>query len=393
MISAVFSFLFGLSLLPGRKPLCMWFAERISDGIVPEDSARYCRVLTWIWFFLLLLVAVISLTSGIWWLGTVVVPFALLAERPFRNRRFSVVFHTSGSTGASKTIVKTFASLAKETAMHRQFYAGLSRSVRFIGTVQWNHMLGKLWMDMLPKALGLPADPEVVMTPEALLAKMNAAEQVFLVTTPSFLDRLTLYADQYHVPRNCVEIVTSGALLTADVSARTKRVFGIEPRQIFGSTETGGVAWRRGDGLWQVFDPVRVRDVGGRIGVRSPFSFRRNYVMGDGLELSPDRRSFKLLGRRDRLVKINEERVNLAEMEEKVKELGYRDCALVKLAGRHGDCLGLVLVGVEEPPLAVRRKLLPIFPHGTVPKRFRFVADLPRNPQGKVLNNEIVQMF
>lgn len=277
--------------------------------------------------------------------------------------------------------------------MHRQFYAGLSRSVRFIGTVQWNHMLGKLWMDMLPKALGLPADPEVVMTPEALLAKMNAAEQVFLVTTPSFLDRLTLYADQYHVPRNCVEIVTSGALLTADVSARTKRVFGIEPRQIFGSTETGGVAWRRGDGLWQVFDPVRVRDVGGRIGVRSPFSFRRNYVMGDGLELSPDRRSFKLLGRRDRLVKINEERVNLAEMEEKVKELGYRDCALVKLAGRHGDCLGLVLVGAEEPPLAVRRKLLPIFPHGTVPKRFRFVADLPRNPQGKVLNNEIVQMF
>ena len=54
MLSAVFAVLFGLSLLPGRTPLCRRFAERISGGIVPDGADAYCRRLTWIWFFLLL---------------------------------------------------------------------------------------------------------------------------------------------------------------------------------------------------------------------------------------------------------------------------------------------------------------------------------------------------
>ena len=53
MISAVFAILFGVSLLPGRKPLCQRFAERISDGIMPEGAEAYCRRLTWVWFVLL----------------------------------------------------------------------------------------------------------------------------------------------------------------------------------------------------------------------------------------------------------------------------------------------------------------------------------------------------
>ncbi len=401
MISAIFCVFFGLSLLPGRKPLCIRFAERISDGIMPEGAKAYCYKLTWVWFFVLL---VNSIATILFWpiyagVSFVIVVLTFVVEGIIRRRRFQVVFHTSGSTGKSKTIVKTFESLAQEVAMHRRMMKDiLVNHPRFLATIDPKHMFGTLWRVMLPKAAGCEVDDEIILTPESLLAKMRQVDKVVLITTPSFLERFTVYADQYEVPKSCVEIVTSGALLTNKVALATKRVFGIAPREIFGSTETGGVAMRRQEEVgqvdWQVFDGVRVeatKDT--HLKVWSKFSVKSPYVMGDGVTLSDDKRSFQLHGRLDRLVKINEERVNLAEMEDKVRALGYPDCALVELVGERGSCLGLVLVGREESVLGLRAKLKPIFPKGATPKRFRFVEAIPKNTQGKVLKSEITKMF
>ncbi|MGN0854673.1 MAG: AMP-binding protein [Kiritimatiellia bacterium] len=426
MLSAVFAILFGLSLLPGRKPLCLRFAERMSAGILPTGAEGYCRRLTWIWFGILATLAGLHLACVLCgcgpsaWVGAsglslLVVPATFFIEKRIRDRRFSVTFRTSGSTGGSKTIVKTFESLAREVAYHRDFHTARLRAaggteerpVRLLATIDPGHMFGTLWRVMFPAAMGFSADDEIIRAPEALLEKMKTAGKVFLVTTPSFLDRFTAYADLYDVPQNCVEIVTSGALLAKDVSDRAKTVFGVEPRQIFGSTETGGVAWRRGDGAWRVFPAVKVRaartaaGAPARLAVRSPYSFRKGwYVMGDGAEVAADGRTFRLLGRVDRLVKINEERVNLAELEEKIRALGYVDCALAALDGDRGPFLGCVLVPPSGLPssrrpnaLALRRRLLPLFPKGAVPKRFRLVHELPRNAQGKVLNAEIVRLL
>lgn len=424
MLAAVFAVLFLLSLLPGRKPLCLRFAERISDGILPDGAEAYCRRLTWVWFGILALLTAVNagyairispagdprfgwgatLVPTVWSAGVIALVF--FVERRIRNRRFREVFHTSGSTGRSKTVVKTFESLAREVAFHRrrlraEVPAANDPETRILATIESGHMYGRLWRDLLPKTLGLVCDPEVILSPESLIAKMRAAKRVILVTTPSFLDRFTSYAENYEMPANCAEVVTSGALCTHAVAMRTRAVFGIAPREIFGSTETGGVASRRqtpgGDDLWEVFPEVKVAAENGRLAVRSPFSFRRRYVMGDGVELAADARSFRLLGRMDRLVKINEERVNLAEMEERVRALGYRDCALAKLAGRRGDCLGLLLVAApgrpRESALDLRRRFLDVFPRGTVPRRFRFVRVLPRNPQGKVRADEVTRLL
>ena len=411
MFSAIFAVLFGLSLLPGRKPLCLRFAERISGGIMPDGAETYCRRLTWVWFAILTFNAMLSSClvlslgrRGAFWSSIAtpaVVASTFLVEGRIRRRRFSVSFHTSGSTSQPKTIVKTFESLAKEVAFHRAWLHPSPDTV-FLATIEPDHMYGTLWRVMLPAAVGCRVDPEIILSPESLVEKMRAAKKVFFVTTPSFLQRFCAYAEQYDVPQNCVEITTSGALLDAETSAAAKRVFGVVPLEIFGSTETGGVAWRRQGGSaapydWTVFDPVKVKvDAEGRLVVRSPFSFQRDFVMGDGVELSPDGRRFKLLGRRDRLVKIAEQRVSLPEMEEKMKALdGIDDVALVALEGEKGSYLGAVVglnatrdAAASETPgakiLAMRKRLIPLFPKGTVPKRYRFVSELPRNAQGKV---------
>ena len=430
MISAVFAILFGVSLLPGRKPLCLRFAERISDGIMPDGAQAYCRKLTWVWFAVLLAnaaasVAVVALFGGRGatalpgWiaacaLSAVVVGGTFAVEGFIRARRFSVTFHTSGSTAKPKTIVKTFASLAKEVAFHRARLADvLARKPVFLSTIEPHHMYGQLWRVMLPRAAGCVVDPEVILAPETLLEKMRAAECVFLVTTPSFLARFAEYADQYDVPQNVVELTTSGALLTADVAAAARRVFGRAPLEIFGSTETGGVASRRqeaGDELWTVFDPVKAwADAEGRLVVSSPFSSPRRFTMGDGVVFAPlgeaASRRFKLLGRMDRMVKIAEQRVSLPEMEATMCLIPeVAEAALGVVEGPYGPALGAVVVprkdwadlktlGKRACARALRAKCQQFFPKGAVPRKYRFVRELPRNAQGKVQASAIQEIL
>ena len=424
MISAVFAILFGVSLLPGRKPLCQRFAERISDGIMPEGAEAYCRRLTWVWFVLLAANAAtamaVATVFGPWIGSAVAIPLSAIVvggtfavEGCVRARRFSVSFHTSGSTAAPKTIVKTFASLAKEVAFHRARLSDvLACKPVFLSTVEPHHMYGRLWRVMLPRAAGCVVDPEVILTPESLLEKMRAAERVFLVTTPSFLARFAEYADQYDVPQNVVELTTSGALLTADVAAAARRVFGRAPLEIFGSTETGGVASRRqekGDEAWTVFDPVKVwADASGRLVVSSPFSCARRFTMGDGVVFVSEGRDtprFRLCGRMDRMVKIAEQRVSLPEMEATMCLLpDVAEAALGVVEGAYGPALGAVIVprkgwtdlktlGKRACARALRAQCLSLFPKGAVPRKFRFVRELPRNVQGKVQASAIREIL
>ena len=439
MISAVFAILFGVSLLPGRKPLCLRFAERISDGIMPDGAEAYCRKLTWVWFVVLLAnaaasVALVAFFGGLveaalprviaaCALSFVVVGGTFAIEGIIRARRFSVTFHTSGSTAKPKTIVKTFASLAKEVAFHRARLADvLARKPVFLSTVEPHHMYGILWRVLLPKAAGCTVDPEVILTPESLLKKMRSAESVFLVTTPSFLARFVEYAYLYDVPQNIVELTTSGALLTADVAAAARRVFGRAPLEIFGSTETGGVADRRqetGNELWTVFDPVKAwADAEGRLVVSSPFSCQRRFTLGDGVVFEAEGRDkrdpppgevasrrFRLCGRMDRMVKIAEQRVSLPEMEATMCLIPeVAEVALGVVEGPYGPSLGAVVVprkgwtdlktlGKRACARALRAKCQQFFPKGAVPRKYRFVHALPRNAQGKVQASAIQEIL
>ena len=397
MLAALFAVLFGLSLLPGREPLCLKFARKVSEGLMPKGAEKYCRRLTWLWFGVCAIISAINLKvaagggSKAWYLTALAIPMLLWAEKRYRDRRFTVTFHTSGSTGGPKTIVKPFEKLAKDVCLHAKRWPGIK--VRVIATIQSNHMYGTLWRVLLPQRMGWQADEAVVRSPEELVDKMGAAEKVFLVTTPSFLVRFNRYAENYRVPQNCVEIITSGAMLQPETSRDTKRVFGVEPLQIYGSTETGGVASRRGEGDWELLPGVQAEKTKeGKLKVKSPFSVPKTYVLGDGVEFT-GKRTFKLLGRLDRLVKINEERVNLSEMEEKVRAAGWGECALTVLKSENGPILGCVIAGAQVDALEMRKRLVGIFPPGTVPKKFRFVAELPRNPQGKVVAKEVEDAF
>ena len=87
--------------------------------------------------------------------------------------------------------------------------------------------------------------------------------------------------------------------------------------EIFGSTETGTVAYRRQNQgeLWNVVDNVKLSTLeDGQLIVDSSYAMERPYIMGDIVKLE-NSKTFSLIGRANRRVKILERYVSLSEVE------------------------------------------------------------------------------
>ena len=317
-------------------------------------------------------------------------------------------FLTSGSTGVPKRIVKTEASLEADAAcLARTFSAWLKARPTVVSTVQPHHMYGQLWRIRMPQAAGCPVDPAMVLSPDELLARVVRCPSVLFVTTPSFLEKLVDDPIVRALPRRFAGVVTSGSLLRQPLSARVEALMGVSPIEIFGSTETGSVAWRqqRDGAAWRVFDGVEIAaEPDGRLRVDSPFCVTRPFVMSDGVTLlSP--RSFLLEGRRDRCVKILERMVALPQVEAALQTHPYIDSAhavasdtavpriwvlatltdagkaALKASTYHDVIRTLSLaMGESLPPQAVFR-------------RIRFVSSLPYNPQGKLTRERVLPLL
>jgi acyl-coenzyme A synthetase/AMP-(fatty) acid ligase len=201
-------------------------------------------------------------------------------------------------------------------------------------------------------------------------------------------------------------VFSSGGPLAAETAEQWEQAVGEAPVEIFGSTETGGVAWRvqgrgRADEPWTPFAAVRVArdETDGRLRVHSPHASlgdeREGFALGDRVRLLADGR-FVTLGRADRVLKIGEKRLSLPEMEERLLEHPWvervallpleqqgetRVAAVAVLAERGREMLesrGRRAVGVALADWLSRE-----WDRVLLPRVWRFVPALPEDAQGK----------
>jgi acyl-coenzyme A synthetase/AMP-(fatty) acid ligase len=117
--------------------------------------------------------------------------------------------------------------------------------------------------------------------------------------------------------------------------------------------------------------------------------------MGDKVRLESSR-SFELLGRGDHIVKIEEKRVSLAEIEQRAMELPeVTDAAATALEYGARQYVGLALqlsdsgkqalekLGRQALGKRLRTALGDRLDPVAVPKKLRYVDVIPVNPQGK----------
>ena len=319
-----------------------------------------------------------------------------------------LALYTSGSTGTPKRVDKTLAQLDRELENLQALWGGVLADCAVLATVPHHHIYGLLFRLLWPLAAGRPADEATSGDAVELRAAARRHGKHVLVSTPAQLDRFPgfLALAEWHKPEI---IFSSGGPLAPQTAALYRAAFGAAPVEVFGSTEPGGGAWRQRDGgaaedVWQTFPGIAVRsDADGALLLDSPYLRERNWRMDDGAKLLGGGR-FLLLGRLDRVVKIEGKRLSLPELEQRLQAHAWvQSAAAVPLPAPKR--LGVVIVlkregaaalehqGARAVGEALRKHLAPHFDATLLPKRFRFVAELPLSERGKIVSQELVQLF
>jgi acyl-coenzyme A synthetase/AMP-(fatty) acid ligase/3-hydroxymyristoyl/3-hydroxydecanoyl-(acyl carrier protein) dehydratase len=315
-------------------------------------------------------------------------------------------FYTSGSTGSPKIVTKRLTQIENELANLHTLWGHELQGRRVHSSVSHQHIYGFLFSAMLPLCMGLSICAERIGSPQSL--EQLQGEASVLVLSPAFLKRAVQTRAAPYSFSIAPIIFSSGGVLPRATAQVAERIFGTRPREIFGSTETGGIAHRTsgGDEPWKCFPGVRVRISGdSRIEVQSPYLSDGEYFSTEdaGRLLSPG--TFSLLGRIDSIVKIEDERVALGEVESRIRESPLVEEAHVVALETSRQFLAAVVVlssagklrfgsaSRREITAYFRAHLLNWFARTVLPRKWRYVESIPRDLQGKVLRKGVLDLF
>ena len=325
------------------------------------------------------------------------------------SARATVSFFTSGSTGQPKLIGKTLSQLLLEVqTLETQFGSSLAADAVFCGTVSTQHIYGLLFRLLWPLCSSRPISQQQISYLEQWQAVLQRGRCVF-VASPAHLARFDDVAKLASLSGNCQRIFSSGGPLADDVPLRYIASFNQAPTEVFGSTETGGIAFRQRTALttpWQVFPGIRIGQTSQQaLQLWSPYiNTELPYVTQDKVVLLSESH-FTLLGRMDRIAKIEEKRLSLPEMEQFCarSELVAQSAAVLLQQGKTQLALVVVLTAQGQIFLqqhgklalnkAIKQHLLQRFEAVVLPRKFRYVSALPYNQQGKLPLQHLEALF
>lgn len=323
-----------------------------------------------------------------------------------------IEFYTSGSSGAPKSVPKTFAQLRLEVEALEQQWGALLGDAAMAGTVPHYHLYGVLFRVLWPLLAGRAFLIPMCLQPAALRAA-TAHGDCAIVSSPAFLSRIPDYAEL--PPSSRVKAVfSSGAPLSDSAARDLKERWGHAAIEVYGSTETGGIGWRAWSGLegrtlWQPIQgaevELREETAGERLWVKSGCTWAGAWsASGDLAKLHADGR-FELLGRADDVVKFEDKRVSLAEMRTRLMSHGWvEDARLLVLPGRRSFIgavvelnaqgrMALATAGKPKVSDALRDWLRQSYEALLIPRKWRYLDTLPGNDMGKVERARLERLF
>ncbi|OLF56168.1 acyl-CoA synthetase family protein [Pseudomonas chlororaphis] len=308
---------------------------------------------------------------------------------------------TSGSSGEPKRIDKSLRQLANEVEALEQLWGeGLGQAC-IIGSVATQHIYGLLFRVLWPLCARRAFVRRQLPFPEDLQRASRQQPAFAWVASPALLKRM---GDNLDWPAlgPVRRVFSSGGALPAEAAQLLRQRLQQWPTEILGSSETGGIAWRQGDSLWQAFAGVELsQDRDGALLIASPY-LPAGHVehTADAVRIAADGR-FELLGRLDRIVKLEEKRISLPMLEQALAEHAWVAEARLGVVRENRASLGALLVLSEQGLHALRnqgRRALTqtlrqhLSQHCetlALPRRWRLLRQLPLNNQGKLPQAEV----
>ncbi|MEZ9654684.1 AMP-binding protein [Vibrio splendidus] len=311
---------------------------------------------------------------------------------------------TSGSSGTPKAINKTLEHLDIETAQLEKNWGELLKGNRVHSTVSHQHIYGLLFRILWPLCSGVPFARSNLEYPEQILSHAN--KNCVLISSPALLKRLKHETNITQL----AGVFSSGGPLPTESAHQLQNLLGHLPIEVFGSTETGGIAFRQQESAqtpWQLFDCIEASlNSENCIKLLSPYIDNNNwYQTADECEMVSENQ-FILKGRTDRVIKIEEKRVSLVEVEKRLEQLPWiSECVVIPFEEPERLILASVLVLSEEGQatlstmskgkfwLMLRSELRKWLEPIAIPRKYRIVDEIPLNSQGKRLTSHIEQLI
>lgn len=298
---------------------------------------------------------------------------------------------TGGSTGKPKVWSKSPRNLLSEAFYLRDKFQ-LTNKDLFISTVPPYHIYGLLFSILTPLVAQARVLPEIYTFPQEIISTVCRHKATVLVSVP--IHYRSLKVDNLSLPPLKIAFSSSGVLNRSDAAHFLKKT-GLGIHEIYGSTETGGIAARsitQNTESWTAADVVDWRMSGKRLAVRSDFVSREMEKDDDGFcvtgdEVQPEKNNrFLLLGRADGIVKVAGKRVDLLDVQNKIQTLpGVRDAVVVALPAEKGrESMIAALVACEQNEIQLKKMILEKVEPYAMPRIIQIVPSIKRNATGKI---------
>ncbi|WP_130872286.1 AMP-binding protein [Pseudomonas bubulae] len=303
---------------------------------------------------------------------------------------------TSGSSGEPKRIDKSLRQMANEVQALEQLWGADLGDACIIASVAAQHIYGLLFRVLWPLCAGRSFVRKQLAFPEDMQRASREHAAFAWIASPALLKRM---ADNLDWPAlsSVRRVFSSGGALPEEAARTLFERLGQWPTEILGSSETGGIAWRQGQHLWQPFADVQLsQSSDGALIIASSY-LPKGHVehTADAARIEADGR-FELLGRLDRIVKLEEKRISLPMLEQAL--LSHDWVAEARLGVVHDKraSLGALLVLSASGLFALREQGRRALTHTlrqhlsqhceavALPRRWRLLRQLPLNSQGKL---------
>ena len=308
----------------------------------------------------------------------------------FDTENIFINFYTSGSTGEPKCVRKSLENVISEARVLAELFPADKESV-FVTTLKLTHMFGFVFAFIFPFYSGYVIDTDTVKFPE----QIKGGKYVF-VSSPSFLDRMAKYDDNPYPPEYIYSAGDKLKYETFKYFAEKSIVV-----DIYGSTESGTIGYRTefNDDYFTLFGDSKIRtDESNTPILQSSYFYEDKLNLNDYIEKNGNK--FKVLGRSDRILKIQEKRISAIELENFLnKHPQIADSYCLKI----GEKVAAVIVLTEEGKEKILQDgtvemIKELKSHmknfsSIVPQRWRFLSEIPKTQAGKTDRAKIEAIF
>lgn len=325
---------------------------------------------------------------------------------PLDRQQLAAMVFTSGTTGNPKSVPVLLRQLDDEILIHEQLWGEQLQQATVVATVSHQHLYGLLHMLLLPLAAGRAFVQNRCRYLEQLASYTQQHSKLAVISTPSHLSRIPPSMDWKVIEQHWAAVFSSTAPLSLEASQQAKAAFAKPITEIFGSSETGGIAWRQQteSECWQALPGIHIKraDDTGALAIQSPLLADTDWLQtSDRIELVGSN-SFRMLGRIDRIAKIEGKRVSLSAIEQQLLQHPWiTQCRAIVLQGRTAVVASLSPEGQAalqtqgKRPFnqQLREHLADHFETPVLPRRWRYPQQLPENAQGKITLQALESLF